>query len=109
MNVFLGLYLALLFVAFTPGVLVTLPKGGSKYTVLAVHAALFTLVWSFTYKTVWRMTMEGFQNNSMNAVAMNANGMNANANGMNGNAMNVNAVNGNGMNAEGFQKKQAMM
>ena len=107
MNVFLSLYLALLFVAFVPGVLVTLPKGGSKYTVLAVHALLFSVVWHFTNKTVWRMTMEGFQNNSMNANAMNANAMNANA--MNGNAMNANAMNGNGMNAEGFQKKQAMM
>jgi pentapeptide MXKDX repeat protein len=108
MNVFMSLYLAVLFVAFTPGVLVTLPKGGSKYTVLAVHAALFTLVWYFTHKTVWRMTLEGFQNNSMNmnTNAMNTNGMNTNA--MNTNAMNTNAMNGNGMNAEGFQKKQNM-
>jgi hypothetical protein len=63
MNAFMSLYLALLFVAFVPGVLVTLPKGGSKMTVVAVHAVLFTLEWHFTKKMVWRMS-EGFQNNS---------------------------------------------
>ena len=52
MNVVMSLYLALLFVAFVPGVLLTLPSGGSKYTVLAVHAILFTLVWQFTHMMV---------------------------------------------------------
>jgi hypothetical protein len=103
----MSLYLAALFVAFTPGVLVTLPKGGSKYTVLAVHALLFVVVWHFTHKMVWRMTMEGFQNTGMNTNGMNTNGMNGNGNGMNGNGMNGNGVNANGMNGnnEGFQKK----
>ena len=105
----MSLYLALLFVAFTPGVLVTLPKGGSKYTVVAVHAALFTLVWYYTHKTVFRMTIESFQNN-VNAVANNSmNGMNT---GVVNNSMNANVAN-NGMNAnasaEGFQKRQNMM
>ena len=57
----MSLYLAALFFAFVPGVLVTLPKGGSKMTVLAVHALLFVLVWHFTHKMVWRAT-EGFAN-----------------------------------------------
>jgi len=60
MNLWLSLYLAALFVAFVPGVLVTLPKGGSKMTVLAVHALLFTLVWHFTHKMIWQLS-EGFQ------------------------------------------------
>ncbi len=34
----------LVFVAFVPGVLVTLPPGGSKWTVLAVHGVLFALL-----------------------------------------------------------------
>lgn len=91
----MSIYLAALFVAFTPGVLVTLPKGGSKYTVLAVHAVLFTVVWHFTNKFVWRMSMEGFQNN-----------VNPNV----GNGVNPNGMNPSGMNAkaEGFQKKQNM-
>ena len=53
MNVVVGLYLAALFVAFVPGVLLTLPSGGSKYTVLAVHAVLFTVVLYFTYGIVY--------------------------------------------------------
>jgi hypothetical protein len=61
MNLWLSLYLAALFVAFVPGVLVTLPKGASKMTVLIVHALLFTLVWHFTHKMVWELS-EGFQN-----------------------------------------------
>ena len=55
MNIFMSLYLAALFVAFVPGVLVTLPKGGAKYTVVAVHAVLFVLVWHFTHRTVQRV------------------------------------------------------
>lgn len=35
---------ALVFVLFVPGVLVTLPPGGSKWTVLAVHGVLFALL-----------------------------------------------------------------
>lgn len=60
MNLFVSLYLAALFVAFVPGVLVTLPKGGNRMTILAVHALLFAVVWQFTYKSVWYAT-EGFQ------------------------------------------------
>jgi len=60
MKLLMSLYLAALFIAFVPGVLVTLPKGGSKMTVVAVHAVLFTVVWHFTNKFVKRAT-EGFQ------------------------------------------------
>jgi hypothetical protein len=35
---------ALVFVLFVPGVLVTLPPGGSKWTILAVHGVLFALL-----------------------------------------------------------------
>jgi len=73
----MSLYLAALFVAFVPGVLVTLPPRSSRNVVLAVHAALFVLVWHFTHKMVFRMLYEGFQNN----VAMNnSTNVNANAN-----------------------------
>jgi len=58
----MSLYLAALFVAFVPGVLVTLPKGGKRMTVVAVHAVLFTVVWYFTHKIVSRLS-EGFQMN----------------------------------------------
>ena len=59
----MSLYLAALFVAFVPGVLVTLPPRSSRNVVLAVHAALFVLVWHFTNRMVFRMLYEGFENN----------------------------------------------
>jgi hypothetical protein len=37
-------FVALLFVALTPGVLLRLPPGGSKLTVAAVHGVVFALV-----------------------------------------------------------------
>lgn len=46
---------ALLFAAFVPGVLLTFPKGGSKATVLVVHAVLFAIVSSFVMKWYWSM------------------------------------------------------
>ena len=61
MNVYMSLYLAVLFVAFVPGVLVTLPPKCSKNVVLATHALLFVVVWQLTNKMVWKLTMEGFQ------------------------------------------------
>lgn len=73
----MSLYLAALFVAFVPGVLVTLPPRSSRNVVLAVHALLFVLVWHFTNKMVFRMIYEGFQNNNVpmnNAGVSNNNG-----------------------------------
>jgi len=41
---------ALLFALFVPGVLVTLPPGGSRTTVLVVHALLFAVVSCYVVK-----------------------------------------------------------
>ena len=49
------LYLAVLFFVLTPGVLVSLPPGGSKLTVAIVHAVVFALVYHFTHKVVLRL------------------------------------------------------
>jgi hypothetical protein len=46
-------YVAVLFYLLTPGVLVSLPPGGSRTTVALTHAVVFSLVWHFTHKTVW--------------------------------------------------------
>ena len=46
---------ALVFVAFVPGVLVTLPPGGSKWTILAVHGLLFALLHFFVQRQVMRV------------------------------------------------------
>jgi hypothetical protein len=62
MNLFVMLYVAALFVALTPGVLLTLPKGGARLTVAVVHGIVFAVVYHFTHKMVWRASVSGFQN-----------------------------------------------
>jgi hypothetical protein len=64
MNLYVTLYTALLFVVLTPGVLLTLPKGGSKLVVAATHALVFAVVYHFTHKLVWQVSVSvnGFQN-----------------------------------------------
>ena len=59
MNLVLPLYTALLFVVLTPGILLTLPKGGSKLTVAAVHGLVFAVVLYFTAKIVVDLTTTG--------------------------------------------------
>lgn len=53
MHAFMFLFTALLFFLLTPGIIVSLPSGGSKRVVAAVHAFLFAFVWTFTHKFVW--------------------------------------------------------
>ena len=60
MNLFMSLYLAALCVALTPGVLLTLPKGGARLTVAVVHALVFAVVYHFTKNMVLSMSYEGF-------------------------------------------------
>jgi len=57
MNWVVTIYTALLFFVLTPAILLRLPSNGSKYTVAAVHAIVFALVWHFTHKFVWRASM----------------------------------------------------
>ena len=87
MNLFMTLYLAALFVALTPGVLLTLPKGGNKMTVAVVHGLVFAVVWYFTHTMAFRYSMQlsGFQDMNMEEEEMNMN-----------------------TNAEGFQSERAM-
>ena len=60
MNLLFSLYVVALFIALTPGVLLTLPKRGSKLTVAIVHGLVFATILYFTYGIVRRMTTEGF-------------------------------------------------
>ena len=55
-NVWMMLYVAILFFAVTPGVLLSIPSGCSKITVAAVHAVVFALIFHFTHKLVWNVT-----------------------------------------------------
>ena len=61
-NIWMALYIALLFFVLTPGVLLRLP--GSKYCAVnaATHAVVFTAVYWLTHRMVERATrsLEGF-------------------------------------------------
>jgi hypothetical protein len=56
MNIYCSLYLLLLFVLLTPGVLLRIPPGGSKLTVAVVHGLVLAVVYHFTHKAVWNAT-----------------------------------------------------
>ena len=49
----MALYAPALFYVLTPGIVLSLPPGGSKITVALTHAAVFGLVWMLTHKAVW--------------------------------------------------------
>jgi hypothetical protein len=51
---YMSLYAAVLFFVLTPGILVSLPPGGSRTTVALTHAVVFALVWALTHKLVYR-------------------------------------------------------
>ena len=52
---YMSLFVALLFVLLTPGVLVTLPSGRSALlTVAMVHGVLFAVAYHFSHKMVWK-------------------------------------------------------
>jgi hypothetical protein len=63
-NLYMAVYVVLLFVALTPGILLSLPPKGSKMVVAITHAVVFAVVYSMTQKAVLRMSqvMQGFQN-----------------------------------------------
>ena len=58
----MSLFIGLLFYVLTPGILLRLPKGGSKMAVAATHAVVFALVWHFTHSMVSKyLGREGFK------------------------------------------------
>lgn len=57
MNVIMFLYVFLLFVLLTPGILLSLPPKGGKWTTAIVHGIVFGLVWTFTNKFVWDLSI----------------------------------------------------
>ncbi len=52
MYVLLFVFLVAIFVAFVPGVLITLPPRGSRNMVLLTHGILFALVWALLHSTL---------------------------------------------------------
>jgi hypothetical protein len=61
MDLISSIIAAVLFVAFVPGVLTRIPPGGTKATVLVVHAVLFSLVTSAVMYVYWNC-LERFGN-----------------------------------------------
>jgi hypothetical protein len=51
----MSLFIAVLFFVLTPGVLLSLPAGGSLLQKAAVHAVVFALVYHFSHKAVYKM------------------------------------------------------
>lgn len=76
MSLLVSLYAAVLFFVLVPGVLLSLPRKGSKLTVAAVHALVFGVVFHFTHKLVWRLgaSLEGFDD-SKDSSQINIEGM----------------------------------
>lgn len=56
MNIILTLFIVVLFVLLTPGVLLRLPKNGNKWTVAFVHGIVFALVFLFSQRFVWTLS-----------------------------------------------------
>jgi hypothetical protein len=67
---------ALIFAALVPGVLVRLPPGGSKTTVLVVHALVFAVVSTCAMKWYWmgREHMGNYGQECPNGYAMMSDG-----------------------------------
>ena len=59
MGLVVSIYAAILFFLLTPAILVRLPPGGSKWTVAAVHAIVFAILFHFTHKIVWQQYFYG--------------------------------------------------
>ena len=61
-TIFKALFAVALFVALTPGVLLTIPRGCSKLVVAGTHAVIFVIVYYLIYKLVSNLVnhMEGF-------------------------------------------------
>ena len=55
-HLYMSLFVTLLFVLLTPGVLVSLPPKGGKFVVAATHAIVFSFVYYLTHKFVWLST-----------------------------------------------------
>lgn len=58
------LFLVVLFIILTPGVLVTFPRKGSKYT-LVTHAAIVGVVYYFMANSMWGITEFAPPNSSL--------------------------------------------
>jgi hypothetical protein len=65
MNIGTYLYLIILFVVFSPGIVFSIPSSNSssnsKWIRVFTHGFLFSVVWLFTHKTVYNSMKEGLE------------------------------------------------
>jgi hypothetical protein len=69
MSILFSVYVLVLFVVLTPGILLRLPKKGSKTTVALVHALVFAAVLAVSGHVFWkhgRQLFEGLEDKSNN-------------------------------------------
>lgn len=55
-DVYMFVYIALLFFVLTPGILVSLPPRSSAKVVALTHAVVFAVILGLTHKMVWHAT-----------------------------------------------------
>ena len=65
MNFILTLYVAVLFFLLTPNILFRIPTKGSFFLVSGIHALLFALIFHFTQKFVWQISLYTSNNEGM--------------------------------------------
>lgn len=54
MFIYLSIYMVLLFLVLTPGIVIRVP--GNKYLVALIHAIVFSITWYFTNTLVSNLT-----------------------------------------------------
>jgi hypothetical protein len=54
MFIYLSIYMVLLFLVLTPGIIIRVP--GNKYLVALIHAIVFSITWYFTNTLVSNLT-----------------------------------------------------
>jgi len=87
-QLWMSLFVAVLFFVLTPGVLLRLPPGAGKFTVAATHAVVFALVFGLTQKAVLHFLYpEGFMSGTEGSMPIQMGGMCPN--GMPKSAMNL--------------------
>ena len=64
-SIITSVFAALLFFVLSPGMFLRFPKNGSKFTVTAIHAAIFGTLFFLLHKSVYRFVRqyEGLDNN----------------------------------------------
>jgi hypothetical protein len=72
MHLLMLAFSSLLFFLLTPGILVTLPRRGSKVVVALTHAVVFASLYHLTHHAVWQFvsSLDGFKERFANSPNM---------------------------------------